>query len=317
MDYYYKLQLRKTCSGLGFYLFTCFLSMIVVPIIFLTISIIGGVSANDNINLYIIMSITSLACLIIPGFIYCKLSKTSLQKIVPFQKIKFTKLMLLVSVGFGMAFIGDYVAEIFIHNMSLVGISNKMDMDYTTYSPLENMLYILSVAVVPAISEEFALRGIVLGKLRQFGDSFAVIISAVLFAVLHGNIVQIPFAFILGLVFGFIVIKTNTLLPTIIIHFLNNFYAVVISIMESSMTFTYHQLNTFYSVTMFIIVTLAIISAIILSKDKTLFNIKNKNNDIISFKTKITNSFTSVGMVFFLGVLILEIISYTGFFNYG
>ncbi len=317
MDYYYKQQLKRTSSGLGFYLFTCFVSMMVVPTIFLAISGINGVSLKDNANLYIVMSITSLGCLIIPGLFYCKLSKTSLEKIIPFKKIKFSKLMLLVSVGFATAFIGDYITEVFVNNMSLLGISNNIDMDYTTYSPLENILYILSVAIVPAIAEEFALRGIVLGKLRQFGDSFAVIVSAILFGILHGNIVQIPFAFILGLVFGFIVVKTNSLLPTIIIHFLNNCFSVIISIMDSSMIFTIHQLNTIYTVAMFIIVCLGIISAIILSKDKTLFSIDNKTTDIIPFKSKMSTCLTSTGMVVFLILPILETILYTGFFNYG
>lgn len=317
MDYYYKQHLKQTSSGLGFYLFTCFVSMLVVPSIFLVISGINGISLKDNANLYIIMSITSLVCFIIPGFFYCKLSKTSLQKIIPFKKIKFSKLTLLVSVGFATAFVGDYITEIFVNNLSLVGISNKLNMDYSTYSPLENILYILSVAVVPAIAEEFALRGIVLGKLRQFGDSFAVVVSAILFGILHGNIIQIPFAFILGLVFSFIVVKTNSLLPTIIIHFLNNCFAVIISIMESSMKFTIHQINTIYAVAMFIVVCLGIISALILSKDKTLFSIDNKTTDIIPFKSKMSTCLTSTGMVVFLILPILETISYTGFFNYG
>ncbi len=319
MDYYYKQQIRKTSSGLGFYLFTYFISMIVIPTIFLAVSSINGVGLNDNTNLFIVMSITSLACLIIPGLFYCKLSKTSLQKIVPFKKIRFSKLVLFVSVGFATAFVGDYIAEIFVYNLSLVGISNTLDMNYITHSPLENILYILSVAIVPAIAEEFALRGIVLGKLRQFGDTFAVIVSAILFGILHGNIIQIPFAFILGIVFGFIVVKTNSLLPTIIIHFLNNCFSVVVSIMDSSMEFTIHQISTIYSVSMLIVICLGIISVLILSKDKKLFSMENKttDTDIIPFKSKMSTCLTSVGMIVFLVILILETISNIGFFNYG
>ena len=77
----------------------------------------------------------------------------------------------------------------------------------------------MDTAIVPAVFEEFAFRGVVLNKLRKFGDSYAIIMSAVLFGLMHGNLSQIPFAFILGLVIGFIAVKTNSIIPGILIHF--------------------------------------------------------------------------------------------------
>ena len=91
------------------------------------------------------------------------------------------------------------------------------------------LLYTLSTAIVPAVLEEFALRGIVLGTLRKFGDTFALITSSLCFGIMHGNFEQIPFAFMAGLILGFVTIKTGSLRVAVFIHFLNNFISVVFS----------------------------------------------------------------------------------------
>ena len=66
--------------------------------------------------------------------------------------------------------------------------------------------------------------------LRKHGDRFAIVVSAVLFAALHGNMVQIPFAFIAGLALGYFAIITNSIWTSVAIHCLNNLSATVISI---------------------------------------------------------------------------------------
>ena len=84
----------------------------------------------------------------------------------------------------------------------------------------------ISIAIVPALVEEFAFRGIVLGLLRRFGDVFAILASSAVFGILHGNFEQMPFAFLVGLVLSFVRIKTGSLIVPMAIHALNNFVSV-------------------------------------------------------------------------------------------
>ncbi len=88
------------------------------------------------------------------------------------------------------------------------------------------ILSFLAIAITPALTEEFATRGMVMGSAREYGQSFALISSATFFSLMHGNLVQIPFAFIMGIIIGFAVIKTGSLLTGIIIHFINNAVSV-------------------------------------------------------------------------------------------
>lgn len=88
------------------------------------------------------------------------------------------------------------------------------------------LLSFIAIAVTPALTEEFATRGMVMGSAKEHGQSFALITSAIFFSLMHGNLVQIPFAFIMGIVIGFAVIKTGSLLSGIVIHFINNAVSV-------------------------------------------------------------------------------------------
>lgn len=96
-------------------------------------------------------------------------------------------------------------------------------------SALGIILNILNFAVAPALFEEFAFRGVLLQPLRKYGDWFAVFASSFAFAILHGNMVQIPFAFIVGVALGYFCIKTQSIWTSVSIHFLNNLYSVIMT----------------------------------------------------------------------------------------
>lgn len=79
-----------------------------------------------------------------------------------------------------------------------------------------------SIAAAP-ICEELVYRGFVLRYLERYGRWFAVVISAALFALMHGNIVQFPIAFVAGLLFGYITVQYSIQL-SILVHIGNNLF---------------------------------------------------------------------------------------------
>ena len=86
----------------------------------------------------------------------------------------------------------------------------------------------ISMAVVPAIIEEFAIRGVVMQPLRRYGDKFAIIASALIFSIMHGNMAQIPYTVIGGIYLGYLAVATGSIWPSIILHFVNNMYSVLV-----------------------------------------------------------------------------------------
>ena len=76
----------------------------------------------------------------------------------------------------------------------------------------------LIVGIGAPLLEEIFYRKLVIDRLRDFGDLPAILISALLFGLLHGNIPQFIYATLMGLVFGYIYLYTGRLRYTVALH---------------------------------------------------------------------------------------------------
>lgn len=99
--------------------------------------------------------------------------------------------------------------------------------------PLNNfgwyVFYVIFFAVVPAICEELIFRGVIFNGLKRgIGSLWAIILSSVLFALIHQNINQFIYPLIMGLVFSILMNKTNNLIYPILVHFFNNLTTVTL-----------------------------------------------------------------------------------------
>lgn len=81
---------------------------------------------------------------------------------------------------------------------------------------------ILVVAVLPAIAEELFFRGILFRGLKEYGETFAVLVCGALFSLYHQNPAQTAYQFCCGAAFALVAIKSGSILPTILSHFVNN-----------------------------------------------------------------------------------------------
>lgn len=82
---------------------------------------------------------------------------------------------------------------------------------------------IMSVVVCAPLLEEVLFRGLIFESCRErFGGGGAVLISALLFGLIHGVAVQVINAFIVGIILGYIYLRTRSLANVIILHAINN-----------------------------------------------------------------------------------------------
>ena len=85
-----------------------------------------------------------------------------------------------------------------------------------------NLLMISYVCVIGPVLEEMLYRGILLQSMRKYSERFAIILSAVIFGLMHQNYQQCIPAIIMGIPLAIIAIKYNSIVPTIFAHiFLN------------------------------------------------------------------------------------------------
>ena len=86
-------------------------------------------------------------------------------------------------------------------------------------SPLDAIATIVAVVVVAAGSEELFFRGLLLPRLREaHGTTLALVVTSVLFGLVHGHPVAIAYATVAGLVLGAVAIRTGSTLPALVMH---------------------------------------------------------------------------------------------------
>lgn len=86
-----------------------------------------------------------------------------------------------------------------------------------------------SIILIPII-EELLFRGIILkGFLKRYSPIVAILLSALLFALFHGNVIQLLSVFIKGILFGILFFKTKSIYPSIFAHIINNLIVIVSS----------------------------------------------------------------------------------------
>lgn len=114
------------------------------------------------------------------------------------------------------------------------GIINLLDIEDLRYGDMYLdagygwWAVIIFVCIQPAIFEELAFRGIILGPLvKTLGVRDAIIVSAFLFMLLHLAPLSFPSLFLMGLVVGYLRIKSGSLYPCMIMHFTHNFLVIM------------------------------------------------------------------------------------------
>lgn len=177
----------------------------------------------------------SVLTVALPFYVIAVAKKKTGHKItVPFGKPETpkTQTVLLVFIGFGGAIIANIITNIIDSFFGSFGVSASYSSGIEPKNTAELLFMILGTAVIPPLVEEYAMRGVILEPLRKYGNSFAIIVSAILFGLFHGNFVQIPFAFMCGLLLGYAVCATNSIWTGVIIHALVNGF----SCLQSALT---------------------------------------------------------------------------------
>lgn len=110
--------------------------------------------------------------------------------------------------------------------------------------PLTNgwwyVLNIFLLAFLPAVCEELIFRGVIFNGLRKnTKDITAVLISALLFALMHGRLEQLVYPFILGIILGVVVLRTKSVVASMIVHFCNNLIVVTLTFVEKMKGFNF------------------------------------------------------------------------------
>ena len=110
--------------------------------------------------------------------------------------------------------IGQYISS-WISYVTGIQVENELE-QMTVVTPLG--INILFVGILAPIFEELFYRKAVIDRLRRYGDLPAILISGIIFGLIHGNLSQIFYATAVGILLSFIYVRTGSVLYTISIH---------------------------------------------------------------------------------------------------
>ena len=237
--------------------------------------------------------------------IYCLIRRMSFARLFPFARIGGAMLAMLCVVGLTFSLMSNYAASLVTDVFSLFGVRNRGGEIVQEGTLPSVFLYYLTVAVLPALAEEFAFRGVVMGSLRKYSDALALVISSAAFALMHGNFVQIPFTFCCGLAFGFIAIRTNSLLPAIIVHFFNNALSVTYDVLTSYKIISYAAGNLMYGVVIIVLCILSFFFIRRIIKEKPEMFRFDDSDQTIPFKQKMRTTALAPTMLSFAAVMLI------------
>ena len=296
-----------TVPGIVFFIVNIFLG----EIIFLTAKRFGVTPQeikeflSDPAILQILSVILSITLLTVPFIICAKIMGEKISSLVPLTGPESDNNFAFFLFGVGFCAFANIA-------VSAAGrIFQSFGIDYSVSQPEDPegifgfLLVIISTAVVPALVEEFAYRGIVLGLLKPFGEAFAIFGSAAAFGLLHGNFEQIPFAFLVGLVLGFVRVKTGSILICMAIHATNNLIAVLSSYSSALPTAAVNLAYTLYIVAA---LTLAVLGVAFL-KQKNSFELATANT-VNPTKRIYTDFFFSPAFIIFTLLFLFKAVLY-------
>lgn len=254
-----KSSLKKTTNILSF---LCVISFALNYILSITAKYLGFLKTKDL--LFVSLGVITVCAVLMP-FIIASHFLGETKALISHKnksKNKPIDVFLMIVFGFGACMTVNILTVFLSALFPILGGTNSVQSYGNDTGTIISMLIVF--AILPAICEEFVFRGIVMGSLRKYGDKIAIVISALLFALLHQSLSTMIFAFCSGVILGIIRKSSDSLIPSMIVHFLNNALGAMMSVLSSVMSDESYVLS--YYIVVSILVFAGLLSLILLNK---------------------------------------------------
>ena len=230
-----KIKYNKYDAGFCFFGSIIFPS--VVSIIYMVLATIIAMLLGANIDdlsnnqvfIYFSLFISPIAFSSL-FFIYNKKAKINWVNTLNIKsKISVLNIVLCVILAFICTFGFTDIVNMFEAVLKELGFKVQNDLPVKIDNIGIFFLMIFAMAILPAIFEELLFRGVIFNGLKDYNKWWAIFGSAILFSLMHLNIEQTVYPFIVGAVLAFVMLKTNNIIYPMIIHFLNNAIVIVVT----------------------------------------------------------------------------------------
>lgn len=197
----------------------------------------------------------------------------------------------------------QFVAPLLEWLLNMMGFSvmQALEMAAIETNTVSMFLY---VCFLGPISEELLFRGLLLRILRPYGKKIAILLPAIAFGLFHGNVIQAPFAFLVGLVMGYVTVEYS-IVWAMVLHVFNNF---ILSDLLSRLTAAYPLVGVLLLWVILIGALIATVVLLIVYRKKTAAYLRQKRIAPITWKGVLS---APVLWVFIAIMLLLSLLTIT------
>lgn len=199
----------------------------------------------------------------------------------------------------GMMYFFNYFIGIIGTFFSKLGLPDTSPDLWLNNDVLYDVFIFISVVILAPIFEELIFRGMILRTLSKYNKTFAIVITSLLFGLLHLNISQAIPAFFMSLVLCYMSLKSDSLLVTILAHAANNLLALLS---------TYFDHNIVITVIILACVIYGLMTLILKTKEISLFISEEKTsvNWYGKFFKRVPNLLYVLFTVVWIGVTLIR-----------
>lgn len=209
-----------------------------------------GIIKNEYISTFLIQIVIMFAIPLLLHKVFVTKSFKQTFKQIGFCSISLKMLGITIVLGFCLYFFNLFVATSSQTIIRLFGYET-LPFSTNTISTSYGQLFkeFALSCLLPGICEEVLHRGIMLMSRKEYSNTrFCLITSSILFGLMHLNINQFFYAALLGGMMGYVSLVSGSIIPSIIIHFMNNFFSTYFSYglyLDLPFTKLFYQLETF------------------------------------------------------------------------
>ncbi len=205
------------------------LFVLVMYVILLVSSLLEGKLTGGDSNIYLSVILLQIMIFIIPSIIFCRLKGTGYSMKLNIKLFSPAKIGSIVTAAI-LLVCGSVLirfAQIYLGGMTEFGFS-AFD-PYLKYATDGNFLYTaMAFAVMPAITEEFVFRAILLTEYNEsgLGAVSASVITSLLYSMMFFSLEKLPVYFLAGIVFCTVTYVTGSSFSALFTHMIFNFYGI-------------------------------------------------------------------------------------------
>ena len=172
---------------------------------------------------------TQLFLILLPTIFIIRLGKLDLQRVLSIQKTKGINFLLISLAAIPIFLLVNLLAQIIniiypFPEHYLEAFQNLFFLEGSSF-----WYAVLIIAILPGIMEEVMFRGYFIKAFRDKGVWYSILVSGVLFAILHLDMYRMIPVAILGFWLGYILLRTKSIFIPITAHIVNNFMALLIA----------------------------------------------------------------------------------------